>query len=139
MTDTHQFLQLVKSHKMNRLGANRIAGAPYAVPLDPVAVTQVLHRAADDRTPLMIFVGNPGCIQIHGGLIDKVVPMGPWINVMDPRFKLHLRADLRKFQGTTGPTVARRRPGFGRGWPASADHCAPPCHPGPENRRRWRG
>jgi putative hemin transport protein len=93
MTDSHQFLQMVKRHKMNRLGANRVAGAPYAVALEPEAVTLTLRRAAEARIPVMIFVGNAGCIQIHGGLIDKVVPMGPWINVMDPRFNLHLRAD----------------------------------------------
>ncbi|WP_395539465.1 hemin-degrading factor [Neotabrizicola sp. sgz301269] len=93
MTDTHQFLKLVKTHKMNRLGANRVAGAPYAQRLDPKAVNAALVQAAEDRVPVMIFVGNQGCIQIHGGLIDKVVPMGPWINVMDPRFNLHLRGD----------------------------------------------
>lgn len=93
MTDTHQFLGLVKDHGMNRLGAYRVAGAPYVQRLEPYAVTQTLTRAADGGIPVMIFVGNPGCIQIHGGPIEKIVPMGPWINVMDPRFNLHLRAD----------------------------------------------
>jgi putative hemin transport protein len=93
MTDTHQFLGLVKDHGMNRLGAYRVAGAPYAQRLEPQAVTQTLTRAAQGGIPVMIFVGNPGCIQIHGGPIEKIVPMGPWINVMDPRFNLHLRAD----------------------------------------------
>lgn len=93
MTDTHQFLQLVRKLKMNRLGANRIAGAPFARPLHPQAVTEALTRAAEGQIPLMIFVGNMGCIQIHGGPVEKIVPMGPWINVMDPRFNLHLRAD----------------------------------------------
>ena len=93
MTDTHQFLTLVRRLKMNRLGANRIVGAPFAAPLRPDSVTEVLHRCADQKIPVMIFVGNAGCIQIHGGPIEKVVPMGPWINVMDPRFNLHLRSD----------------------------------------------
>jgi putative hemin transport protein len=93
MTDTHQFLKLAKTHKMNRLGAYRVAGAPYALALAKEAVTDVLHRAAAGRIPVMIFVGNAGCIQIHGGLVERVVPMGPWINVMDPRFNLHLRTD----------------------------------------------
>lgn len=93
MTDTHQFLKLVKSHKMNRLGAYRVVGAPHAVPLHPEAVAQTLRHAADDAIPVMIFVGNAGCIQIHGGPIRNVVPMGPWINVMDPRYNLHLRQD----------------------------------------------
>lgn len=93
MTDTHQFLGLVKDHGMNRLGAYREAGAPYAERLELGAVTRTLQQAAEGAVPVMIFVGNAGCIQIHGGLIEKIVPMGPWINVMDPRFNLHLRAD----------------------------------------------
>lgn len=93
MTDTHQFLKLIRRLKMNRLGANRVIGAPHAVPLATDAVTVALEQAAAGQVPVMIFVGNPGCIQIHGGLIERVVPMGPWINVMDPRFNLHLRAD----------------------------------------------
>jgi putative hemin transport protein len=93
MTDTHQFLGLVKDHGMNRLGAYRVVGAPYVRRVDPDAVSLTLAQAAKAQLPVMIFVGNQGCIQIHGGLIDKIVPMGPWINVMDPRFNLHLRAD----------------------------------------------
>lgn len=93
MTDTHQFLGLVKAQKMNRLGSYRLAGAPYVERLDNGAVTAALEGAALAAIPVMIFVGNQGCIQIHGGLVEKIVPMGPWINVMDPRFNLHLRAD----------------------------------------------
>ncbi len=93
MTDTHQFIGLVKDQGMNRLGAYRVAGTPYAERLDPQAVTLTLERASEGGIPVMIFVGNMGCIQIHGGKIDKILPMGPWINVMDPRFNLHLRAD----------------------------------------------
>ncbi|MFC3183120.1 hemin-degrading factor [Cypionkella sinensis] len=105
MTDTHQFLRLTHRLKFNRLGANRMVGAPYAAPVARDAMTQVLHAAADQKIPLMIFVGNAGCIQIHGGLIEKVVPMGPWINVMDPRFNLHLRADhIAEVWRVTKPT-----------------------------------
>ena len=93
MTDTHQFFNLAKNHGMNRLGAYRVAGAPYVHRLEPEAVTQTLSNAAEAAIPVMIFVGNAGCIQIHGGKVEKIVPMGPWINVMDPRFNLHLRAD----------------------------------------------
>lgn len=41
----------------------------------------------------MIFVGNRGCIQIHTGPIRTVKPMGPWLNILDPGFNLHLRMD----------------------------------------------
>ncbi|MES2432292.1 MAG: ChuX/HutX family heme-like substrate-binding protein [Pseudomonadota bacterium] len=105
MTDTHQFLRLTHRLKFNRLGANRAVGPQFAVQVASDAITTVLHAAADQKIPLMIFVGNAGCIQIHGGPIEKVVPMGPWINVMDPRFNLHLRADhITEVWRVTKPT-----------------------------------
>ena len=41
----------------------------------------------------VFFVGNNGAIQIHTGPVANIQPMGPWINVMDPTFHLHLRQD----------------------------------------------
>ncbi len=93
ITDTHQFLQMVKKLKMNRLGAYRVAGAPYVRPLQTSAVSVLLEKARDLALPIMLFVGNRGCIEIHTGPIETVKPMGPWINVLDPRFNLHLRND----------------------------------------------
>ena len=93
MTDTHQFLRLVSRMKMNRLGAYRIAGAPFAVPLAPEALNSALMACASDSVPVMLFVGNRGCIQIHSGRIETLKEMGPWQNVLDPRFNLHLRLD----------------------------------------------
>jgi putative hemin transport protein len=93
MTDTHQFLRLVSKLKMNRLGAYRGAGSPYAEPLAPEAVSAMLERSAAEGIEIMLFVGNAGCIQIHAGPVETIKPMGPWQNVLDPRFNLHLRAD----------------------------------------------
>ena len=93
MSDTHQFLRLTSKLKMNRLGAYRIVGEDKAKALTPDTVSEVLRQAAARQIPLMIFVGNMGCIQIHGGLIHRVEPMGPWMNVLDPGFNLHLRSD----------------------------------------------
>jgi Putative heme degradation protein len=93
LTDTHQFLRLTSKLKMNRLGAYRIAGAPYAVALKPEAVDAALRGASMQQIPLMIFIGNSGCIQIHGGPVHRIEQMGPWLNVLDPGFNLHLRSD----------------------------------------------
>ena len=57
------------------------------------AIVEALRRAAAAGLRLMIFVGNRGCIQIHSGPVERIEPMGPWFNVLDPRFNLHLRAD----------------------------------------------
>ncbi len=93
MTDTHQFRQLTSKLKMNRLGAYRIAGEPLARELDPGAVDTMLHAVRDAGIEVMIFVGNPGCIQIHSGPVKTLRSMGPWQNILDPGFDLHLRLD----------------------------------------------
>ncbi|MCA0873553.1 hemin-degrading factor [Seohaeicola saemankumensis] len=93
ITDTHQFLQMVRKLKMNRLGAYRIAGAPYVRALAPGAVDDMLQQVAGSGLPIMAFVGNMGCIEIHTGPVNTLKPMGPWLNVLDPRFNLHLRGD----------------------------------------------
>jgi putative hemin transport protein len=93
MTDTHQFMRLTSKLKMNRLGAYRIAGEPFVRALAPAAVDQMLHDVAASALEIMVFTGNRGCIQIHSGPINTLKAMGPWQNVMDPRFNLHLRLD----------------------------------------------
>lgn len=93
LTDTHQFLMMVRRLKMNRLGAYRIAGAPYARRLDTTTIEQLFHKASETQVPIMVFVGNMGCIEIHTGPVKKIVEMGPWFNVLDPGFDMHLRKD----------------------------------------------
>ena len=93
MTDTHQFMRLTARLKMNRLGAYRIAGAPFVRRLAPGSVEMLMKRAAETGVQTMFFVGNSGTIEIHTGPMVRVVEMGPWINVLDPGFDLHLRMD----------------------------------------------
>ena len=93
MTDTHQFNTLVRRLKMNRLGAYRVVGAPFVRPLACRSVETLFNQLASDSMGVMIFVGNMGCIEIHSGPVVSLKPMGPWLNVLDPRFNLHLRTD----------------------------------------------
>lgn len=93
VSDMDQVLGLLRELKMNRLGAQHSVGAPLAEPLAPGAVADLLHGAARAVVELMILVGNTGCIQIHTGPVGRIMPTGPWINVLDPRFNLHLRTD----------------------------------------------
>ena len=93
LTDTHQFFGMLKKLNLDRLQAMRMIGTNYAWRLDPSATADVMNGAAAAELPIMVFVGNAGCIQIHGGPIAKVQPMGPWLNVLDDTFHLHLRLD----------------------------------------------
>jgi putative hemin transport protein len=53
----------------------------------------------------MCFAGNDGCIQIHSGPVKNIKPMGPWINVLDETFHLHLRLDhIREVWAVRKPT-----------------------------------
>jgi putative hemin transport protein len=91
--DTHDFFGMLKKFGVGRTQALRLAGREFAEPLRPSAARRTLEIAAERQVPIMVFVGNPGCIQIHTGLVTNLKPVGPWFNVLDPQFNLHLRED----------------------------------------------
>lgn len=93
LRDTHEFFGLLRKHGLRRITAMRLAAPQFAQRVDTHAARVLLEGAAANGTPIMVFVGNPGVIQIHGGPIKRVAVMGPWLNVLDPRFNLHLRED----------------------------------------------
>ncbi|WP_274628725.1 hemin-degrading factor [Arvimicrobium flavum] len=93
LTDVHQFFGMLKTLKLGRQQAVRMVGPDYAWRLTPDSVTAMLNHAAQDALPIMCFVGNRGCIQIHSGPVANIKPMGPWINVLDETFHMHLRTD----------------------------------------------
>lgn len=93
MTDTHQFFPMLKKLNLPRLDAIEMVGEDFAWQLDAEAGKLMFEAVAGTDLPIMAFVGNEGCIQIHAGPISKVSPMGPWLNVLDETFHLHLRLD----------------------------------------------
>ena len=93
MTDTHQFVSILKKLNLSRLAAVSNVGDDFAWSIDNSSVDAMMRLSAAGKLPIMCFVGNPGCIQIHSGPIENIKPMGPWLNVMDPSFHLHLRLD----------------------------------------------
>lgn len=93
LADVHDFFALLRTKGVGRRQALRLAGDPFARRIDPQSVRWILEQAAVREVPIMCFVGNQACIQIHSGPIHKVAPMGPWLNILDPGFNLHLRAD----------------------------------------------
>lgn len=93
MTDTHQFIRFVHKMKMNRLGAYRVIGDPYVRALEVTAVEAAITQLAGAGIETFTFAGNLGCIQIHHGEIHKVKQVGPWFNILDDGYNLHLRTD----------------------------------------------
>ncbi|RZT39220.1 hemin-degrading factor [Cupriavidus agavae] len=93
LKDTHDFFAMLRQFKVSRLGALRTAGNDLAQQVDNVAVETVLQRAADSGLPIMCFVANRGIVQIHTGPVHKLVRTGPWFNVLDEKFNLHLNTE----------------------------------------------
>ncbi|MEM6942428.1 MAG: ChuX/HutX family heme-like substrate-binding protein [Pseudomonadota bacterium] len=90
---SHDFFGLLRRIGVGREQALRLAGEDLAFRADNAIVERLLNGAASARVSIMCFVGNRGCMQIFSGPVERIVPMGPWLNVMDPSFNLHLRTD----------------------------------------------
>jgi putative hemin transport protein len=93
LQDTHDFFGMLRDFDVGRLQALRLAGLEFAQRVQVSSLAQSLEFAQGDGTPIMVFVGNPGCIQIHSGPVHNLKRTGPWFNVLDPDFNLHLRED----------------------------------------------
>lgn len=90
LKDTHDFFGLLKRHGAGREQAFRLVPDEFAREVPRLAFSKALALAAERKLPIMVFVGSPGVIQIHTGPVERVQAMGPWQNVLDPTFNLHL-------------------------------------------------
>ncbi|MEM7207444.1 MAG: ChuX/HutX family heme-like substrate-binding protein [Pseudomonadota bacterium] len=93
LQDTHDFFDLQNRYKLSRTQALRLGGSEFARQTDPELFEEFMQSLADACQSIMIFVGNKGMIQIHTGPVCKLKRVGPWFNVLDERFNLHLRDD----------------------------------------------
>lgn len=90
MQDVHEFFPMLRDLGVGRVQAFRLAGATYAQPLPLRAFRRCLEMAAAAELPIMVFAGSPGVVQIHTGPVHQLRESGPWFNVLDPGFNLHL-------------------------------------------------
>lgn len=98
MQDTHDFFLLLKKFGAERQQSLRLAEGRFTRRISTSAPRDLLLEAAVDGAPIMVFVGNAGCIQIHSGPVQRIEPLEmrgvPWLNVLDAGFNLHLREDV---------------------------------------------
>lgn len=93
LRDTHDFFPLLMKHKVSRTYALEIGEGQFTRRVSESSVKTILEGAAASGLEIMVFVGNPGNIEIHTGKVEKIVEIPGWINVMDPDFNLHLKTD----------------------------------------------
>ncbi|MEO1494976.1 MAG: ChuX/HutX family heme-like substrate-binding protein [Pseudomonadota bacterium] len=94
LTHSHDFFGVLRDLEVGRLQALRLAGPEFAEEVKVERIQGLLEGAAEHDIPIMCFVGNPGCIQIFSGGIERVAMVGPWLNILDDSFNLHLRTDM---------------------------------------------
>lgn len=94
LKDTHNFFMMLRKHGVTRTQALRLAPTDYhAKKITKEGIVTLLEKAAEKETPIMVFVGNKGNIQIHTGNVKRLMWHGPWYNVLDPDFNMHLDMD----------------------------------------------
>lgn len=91
LKDTHNFFMMLRKFGVTRTQALRLAPTSYhAQEISKDHIVTILETVAKHKTPIMVFVGNKGNIQIHTGPIRKTMWHEQWYNVMDPDFNMHL-------------------------------------------------
>lgn len=93
LQDMHDFAELLRTFRVTRLQALRLAGHEFAHRVPRRAVRDVLRWVAAAGTPIMVVVESPGTTQIHTGPVRNVEGGARWLAVRDFGFHLRLRAD----------------------------------------------
>ncbi|EYS92259.1 hypothetical protein X471_00555 [Bartonella bacilliformis str. Heidi Mejia] len=90
MTDVHQLHAILSEFKISRHDAVKHAGDEFVDELNIESIEIMLNEAAQQELPIMCFVGNEGCIQIFTGKVKNIKKIGPWLNILDQNFQMHL-------------------------------------------------
>lgn len=92
MKDTHEFFILMRRFGLARQQALRLAPEGHAYQVALSSTKQLLESASESDTPIMVFIGSAGCLQIHTGPVKNIKMFGTeWLNVLDDEFNMHLR------------------------------------------------
>ena len=91
LRDAHDFRDMLRRFGVSRMQGLRLAGMDLAWPVETTVAPMLLDSAAELLLDLMVSVASPGVVQIHSGAVNKLHLTGPWLNVLDRDFKLHLR------------------------------------------------
>ncbi|MFM2477271.1 hemin-degrading factor [Celerinatantimonas sp. MCCC 1A17872] len=106
LQEVHDYHLLLQRHQLSRTQALAQIDKQWATKLHIDALAMLLTQVSQNRCPIMIFVGNRGCVQIYTGPIAHIKPTANWLNVLDPGFNLHLNlAEIDQLWMLKRPTV----------------------------------
>ena len=89
--DVHEGPRLVRAHGGDYQAVYSALGEEFAQPLESWSVELLLQQLSSDQVPCMIFAMNKSAVQAYAGRVKKLLRTGPWFNVLDPTFNLHLK------------------------------------------------
>ena len=90
--DVHQGNIIIRKNGNQRREIYRLLGSEYTRLLDSKSVELLLTQLSERKMPLMLFAMNQAAVQSFSGKVEKLVTMGPWFNVLDKRFNLHMKS-----------------------------------------------
>ncbi len=92
LKDTHAFFVILQKFRVGRVQALRLAPEGFARRVNGGSIRRMLESASSSGLPIMVFIGNRGCLQIHTGPVKNIRMFGAeWLNVLDDEFNMHLR------------------------------------------------
>lgn len=89
MQSSHDFFKLLIGSNVTRQQAYDNVGRDLAYEIIPDALQQLCEMAMQEQLSLTLAVGNPGCMQFHSDVIDKVSEHGRWFNILNGDFNLY--------------------------------------------------
>lgn len=96
LNDVHHFPALIEEFKLSRMEACEQAGLPWSREIAADSLEQVLTAVRESQEEIMVFVGNTGIVQIYSGHVQNLKQVGPWYNVLDDKFNLHVNCPMIK-------------------------------------------
>lgn len=112
--DVHEGNRIMKHYNNQRQAVYQALGAEYVQPLEPSCIENLLTQLSSQQQPLMLFAMNEAAVQSYSGTIEKLLRTGPWLNILDANFNLHLRTQ------DIGEVWRVRKPSA-NGWVTSLD------------------
>ncbi len=90
LRQTHDFEKMLNQFQITRFEAINIAGSGFVTRVHPHLFRGFMEKITEIKLPVMLFVSNKGAIQIHCGALHNLKITGPWLNILDENFNLHL-------------------------------------------------
>lgn len=89
--DVHEGQAIIQRHGGDRRQVYRALGPRFARPQRAEVVEALLEQLSAHSIESMIFVMNDAAVQSFAGVVCKLLRTGPWFNVLDPGFNLHIK------------------------------------------------